>query len=125
MIATDVNWILWGIVTGLFWGIFALFFYVPHPLKWTKCSEVTRSILVLMFQFLFNFLGGFAGWLCMHLFLLRFSRDHFGFPELILFGIALFGISGRLAHVLYELPSALKKKVEDYYNDKKNAKDTA
>ena len=126
MIAKEINWILWGIITGLCWGIFALFFYVPYPLKWSKRSEVARSILVLMFQFLFNFFGGFAGWLCMRLFLLRYWRDHFGFPELILLGIALFGISGRLAHVLYELPGALREKVEAYFpSDKEKANDTA
>lgn len=114
MIMFDFNWILYGVITGSFWGIFAVFFYVPYPLKWIKCSDTIRSIFIVLFQFLFNFLGGFVGWFCMRLFLFRYSQGHFNFPDLILFCISVLGISGKLSDILFKLPGALEQKVKQY-----------
>jgi hypothetical protein len=112
----DFSWVLFGTITGLFWGIFALFWYTPYPkLKGEKPWVIARSIYTVLFQFAFNFIGGFAGWFCIKIFLNRLSWGNFNFPELILLCIALLAISGRLSVIMYKLPEAIMQKVNKYF----------
>ncbi len=108
MIAYDINWVEYGIITGSFWGIFAILFYVPYPLKWGNHFDYVRSVFILIFQFVFNFIGGFIGWYFMSLFLSRYSQGHFSYPEMIVLSLSTIAISGKLSDVIYLLPGALK-----------------
>jgi hypothetical protein len=74
-----VNWIMLGVIIGSFWGIFAVIFYAP-PLGWKKLKNIVQSIIILLFQFIFNFIGGFAGCVGIGLFLDRYSQGHLGVP---------------------------------------------
>jgi hypothetical protein len=103
----NVNWILLGILIGCFWGIFADLFYHPE-LKWKKFWDIVRSIYGLLFQFVFNFIGGFAGCVGIGLFLDRYSQGHLGVPELVLLAIALVAVSGKLSDVIYLIPSSMR-----------------
>jgi len=47
------------------------------------------------------------------LFLERFGRNHFGFPELILLAISLIGVSGKLADIIYRLPGAIDEDLKN------------
>lgn len=103
----NVNWILLGILIGCFWGIFADLFYHPE-LKWKKFWDIVRSIYALLFQFVFNFIGGLAGLVSIRLFLDRYLQGHFGAPELVLLGIGLVGVSGKLSDIIYIIPGLMK-----------------
>jgi hypothetical protein len=103
------NWETWGIATGAFWGIFAFFIYVPWPLpRWSwnvpKFVIVGRWFIVPFGQILFNFIGGFAGWYLLSMFYERYSRCHFGWPELVLLFLSLVGISGKLSELIWKIP---------------------
>lgn len=102
-----VNWILVGIIVGSFWGILADFFYTRAQLGWKTRMQVAQSILVLLFQFFFNFIGGFAGCVGIGLFLDRYSQGHFGAYELVLIGISLLGVSGKLSELIYKIPGIM------------------
>ena len=109
------NWVLLGAITGVFWGIYALFFYMPEYKERAKNAwESARRVFTGIFQFIYNFICGFAGWFCLKIFLKRLSWGYFGFSELILLCIALLGISGRLSPIMFHLPGALMKKLNDW-----------
>jgi hypothetical protein len=103
------NWETWGIVTGAFWGIFAFFIYVPWPLPRCSCNfpkfiTVGRWLIIPMGQFIFNFIGGFAGWYLLSIFHDRYSSYHLGWLELALLFLSLVGISGKLADLIWKIP---------------------
>jgi hypothetical protein len=106
-----VNWILLGTIIGSFWGILAVLFNAP-PLRWKKLINVVRSFFIILFQFFFNFIGGFAGCVGIGLFLDRYSHGNFGVPELILLGIALVGVSGKLSDIIYKIPGFMNEMVK-------------
>jgi hypothetical protein len=109
---------LLGTAVGAFWGIFALFFYTPYPtMKWGKLREWAGSIYILLFQFVFNFIGGFAGCIGLGLFLDRYTQNRLGFPELILLCISLLGVSGRLSVIIYRLPDTIDAAFKNYFSN--------
>jgi hypothetical protein len=111
---TNVNWPLLGLAVGTFWGIFAALFYAPPDLPWKKTWDVIRSIVVLLFQFFFNFIGGFAGCIGLGLFFERYSHCHFGWPELVLLAVSLIAVSGKLSDIIYKLPGLVEPRVIDF-----------
>lgn len=113
-----VDWFLLGTIVGSFWGVFALFFYTPWPtMKWHK-FQMVRSIYIILFQFFFNFIGGFIGCYGIALFLGRYSQEHLGIPELLLLCIALLGVSGKLSEIVYRSPESLAKAIQAYFSRK-------
>jgi hypothetical protein len=104
----DVNWVLLAAIAGTFWGLFAVVFYRP-PAAWKTARDVLQSILIIAFQFVFQFIGGFAGVMGLGLFLDRYSQGHFGIPELILLAISLVGVSGKLSDVIYRIPGFMNE----------------
>lgn len=99
----DVNWVLVGSIIGIFWGLFAVLFYRPKA-DWKSFPGVVRSVVIIIFQFFFQFIGGFAGAMGLGLFLDRYSQGHLGIPELVLLAISLVGVSGKLSDVIYRIP---------------------
>lgn len=99
----EINWVLAGFFIGAFWGLFAVLFYRPKAV-WKSFPDVVRSVVIIIFQLFFQFIGGFAGAIGIGLFLDRYSQGHLGIPELILVGVSLVGVSGKLSDVIYRLP---------------------
>jgi ABC-type Fe3+-siderophore transport system permease subunit len=109
-----INWYLLGTAVGSFWGVFAAFFYAPHPLPWRGFWNVVRSVLVLLFQFFFQFIGGFAGCIGLGIFIDRYKQGHFGWIELVLVCISLVAVSGKLSDIIYRLPGLAESRVDDF-----------
>jgi|GEM_PF-1218015 len=131
---TRVDWTALGVVVGLWWGVYAFIRWTPHPLPWwkkhrhlkkpeddepqdlinTSCCKwgrrkaVANSIVIPIYQFIFNFIGGFAGCIGLGLFFHRFARHHLGWQELALLFLAVAGVMGKFAEVMYAIPNLLK-----------------
>jgi hypothetical protein len=99
----EINWVVVGSIIGVFWGLFGVLFYRPKAV-WKSFPGVVRSVMIIIFQFFFQFIGGFAGAMGLGLFLDRFSQNHLGIPELLLLAISLVGVSGKLSDVIYRIP---------------------
>jgi hypothetical protein len=103
MTLPEINWILVGLIIGVFWGIFAVVFYRDEGI-WKPFRKAVRSAYIIVFQFIFQFIGGFAGAVGLGLFVDRYSQGYLGIPEVILLAISLVGVSGKLSDVIYRLP---------------------
>lgn len=99
----DANWVLLAAIVGAFWGLLSVVLNRP-PGKWRTPRHFVWSSVVFAFQFVFQFIGGFAGVMGVGLFLDRYSNGHFGAPELILLGVSLVAVSGKLSDIIYKLP---------------------
>lgn len=118
------SWGWWAFATGLFWGVVAVFLYARPPYRllcdkhkeeyWCSCwGGAWRTVFIALYQFFFNFVGGFAGWLFLHLAYARYSAPcTFDGIELLLLLLAVLGISGKLSAVIWELPNAVKHLLE-------------
>jgi hypothetical protein len=118
------NWGWWGLGTGIFWGTVAVFLYARPPYKylcfkhreerWCSCwGGALQTVFIAIYQFFFNFVGGFAGWLLLHLAYERyFCPCSVDGTTIILLLLALLGISGKLSAVIWELPNAVKNLLE-------------
>jgi hypothetical protein len=99
------NWILPAVITGLFWGLIALSLYTP----WAKIKGHTK-LSVSVQQFVLNFFCGFSGWYSLQQYYLMKSES---IPspglQIFLLLIALFGISGRLAGILWNIQVIITK----------------
>jgi hypothetical protein len=99
----DPNWVAWGIGVGTFWGLLSDVINRP-PGEWRTPRKFVRSFFIFVFQFVFQFMGGFAGVIGIGLFFDRYANGYFGALELILLGVSLVGISGKLSDIIYRLP---------------------
>lgn len=99
------HWQCAAIATGALWGVIAIMLY-GRGFKWTSAKD----FFVDLQQFLFNAVGGVAGWVCLRLLYDR-RGTAFGWPEIALLLIGLLGVSGKLSAVIWELPNALKEKL--------------
>lgn len=112
------NWLLLATLLGSFWGVFALFFYTPWTtMKWRK-FQIVRSVYIILFQFFFNFIGGFLGCFGFAIFLGRYSQGHLGISELLLLCAALLGVSGKLSEIIYRLPENVAEGIKGYLSRK-------
>jgi hypothetical protein len=111
-----INWYLVGfaMAVGTFWGVFATLFYVDHPLLWKGPWNAFRSAYILVFQFFFQFIGGFAGCMGLGLFYDRYSHGHLGWLELVILGASLVGVSGKLSDMIYKLPGMMDPKFKEF-----------
>lgn len=99
----DINWPAWGVALGTFWGLLSVVLNRP-PGSWKTLRNFIRSFFIFAFQFVFQFVGGFAGVVGIGLFLDRYSNGHLGAPELIILGVSLVAVSGKLSDIIYRLP---------------------
>jgi hypothetical protein len=77
-----------------------------EPWKDQTCSERLFLLTQLVFQFWFNAVGGFVGWIAVwFLWGSRFG-DH-GWKHLVAFVIAFVGITGNLPHLSTGIRAAL------------------
>ena len=118
------NWGWWGLATGLFWGTVAVFLYARPPYRllcykhmnerWCSCwGGAPQTVFIALYQFFFNFVGGFAGWILLHLAYERyFPNSAVDGTMIVLLLLALLGISGKLSAIIWELPNAVKNLLE-------------
>ena len=113
------HWEIFAIATGVFWGIVAAILYVPHSLP------KGMRFLVRLYQFIFNFIGGFAGWYCLDVFntRLRYQKNGFGWAEVLLLILAIIGISGMLSAIIFRIPNAMEKYIDDWFEKAKRGSD--
>jgi len=101
---------------SLFWGIRAIYFVLIKQLKdeADKIAMYPRTSFVLVhvvYQFLFNFIGSFAGWFCFYILLVKAYSSLLSFTSsnLILFLISLLGLTGHIPQTLYGLVVSIGK----------------
>jgi hypothetical protein len=107
---------LWlAIGFGTFFGAYGLFMVLTAQIRvgaggpWGNRSPWAAkgfAIAELAFQFWFNFVGGFVGWVALA-FLWSESFDAYGWKELLTVIIAFGGITGNLPHLSTAIREAL------------------
>lgn len=90
-------WFWCALVMSLFWGLRGVFLFAKSRNYWWKS-----------YQFIFNFVGSFAGWCCFYALLIRVQYnipDFRGFTwgDFILFIISLLALTGHLPQSIYGL----------------------
>lgn len=104
------NWIVFAIITGFFWGLLAVLLW-GKGFKWC-CPCRPQNVLVDVYQFMFNFIGGASGWVCLKLVYNR--QPNFEWVDLALLVLGVLGISGALSAIIYKLPAVVAKKLSDH-----------
>lgn len=102
-------WLLSAIVMSLFWGIRSTILFGE------------KKFWMMSYQFLFNFIGSFAGWFCFVALLTRvqdYLPSFVGFTsgDIVLFFTSLLGLTGHLPQATYGIVQGfaeLGKKVAD------------
>ena len=105
-------WFLFALIMSLYWGLRSAYFFTTDPL--TRISETKQEMfffrrrwprlgtfLIATYQFMFYFVGSFAGWFCLYVLLIRVeskmpSFRGFNIGDVILFIFSLVGITGHL-----------------------------
>ena len=101
------GWLYLAVAMSLFWGARGVFFFgfdtladlkdgafrKEHP-KWERFFQGS-------YQFIFNVVGSFAGWLCLYALAVRVrprlpELTGFGWGDVLLFVFALVGLTGHL-----------------------------
>jgi len=90
-------WFWLALVMSLFWGIRSTFLFANSRNFWWKS-----------YQFIFNFVGSFAGWFCFYVLLVRTHNNMPQFQgfvggDILLFAVSLLGLTGHLPQVTYGL----------------------
>jgi len=78
--------------------------------KWT-------SFFMLSYQFIFNFVGSLAGWVCFYVLLSRTQHNlpnfnNIGIVDFVLFVLSLLGLTGHLPQTTYGLVVSIGKFAE-------------
>lgn len=109
-------WFPSALIMSLFWGIRAIFFVLIKQLKseTDKIAMYPKTSFVLVhvvYQFLFHFIGSFAGWFCFYVLLLKANASLLSFTgsDFILFLISLLGLTGHIPQTLYGLVVSIGK----------------
>lgn len=105
-------WFIFALIMSLYWGFRSAYFFTTDPLtridkrkqkmyffrrRWPRFG----TFLIATYQFMFYFIGSFAGWFCLYALLSRVeskmpSFRGFNIGDVILFMFALTGITGHL-----------------------------
>ncbi len=107
------------IVFSLYWGIRSVILFTTDSLS--RVDEQKQKLyflrrkfpgigtfLIGSYQFIFNFVGSFAGWVCFYVLLVRIQARSLGSldftgGDVLLFFVSLLGLSGHLPQILYGL----------------------
>lgn len=107
-------WFWFAAGMSLFWGIRSVILF-----------QKSRHFLWKAYDFIFNFVGSFAGWFCFYVLLIRIQNNLPDFRnvtlgDVVLFIISLLGLTGHLPQVTYgfvegfaELTKKAIKKMSD------------
>lgn len=112
-------WIFTAIVFSIFWGIRSVVLFITDPIdrlpKDKKGLYVFRikyrkfsKNLIGIYQFIFNFIGSFFGWVCLYILIIRVESNlpdysKLNIYDLILFILVLLGLTGHLPQIAYGL----------------------
>jgi len=109
-------WFVFALIMSLYWGLRSAHFFTTDPL--TRIDERKQKMfffrrrwprvgtfLIVSYQFMFYFIGSFAGWFCLYVFLSRVqskmpSFHRFNIGDLILFIFSLIGITGHFPKLI-------------------------
>lgn len=97
------SWFWLALIMSFYWGIRAVQLFTNN-LNWHW----------KVYQFVFNFIGSFAGWCCFYVLLVRTQNNFPSFQSLalsdvILFVISLLGLTGHLPEVIYGFVKGLEE----------------
>jgi len=100
------SWLFLAIIMSLFWGIRGIILFAKSRNFWWKS-----------YQFIFNFVGSFAGWFCFYALLIKAQNNittflEFDGSDFILFIISLLGLTGHLPQTLYGFVESFSKIAE-------------
>ena len=89
------SWFWLALGMSFFWGIRSTILFTRSKIFWWKS-----------YQFIFNFVGSFAGWFCFYVLLIRTQNNMpqfqgFGGVDIALFILSLLGLTGHLPQVIY------------------------
>ena len=96
LINTLIDYWFWlALAMSLFWGVRSVNLFAKTRNGWWKC-----------YQFLFNFIGSFAGWSCFYILLIRAKNKLPDFQiltigDIVLFIFSLLGLTGHLPETIY------------------------
>ncbi len=101
------GWLYFAITMSLFWGVRGIFFFGLDTLEAPGVSEFRERhprwerFFQSSYQFLFNGVGSFAGWLCLYALAVRIrprlsGLTGVGWGDVVLFVFALVGLTGHL-----------------------------
>lgn len=101
---------------SLYWGLRSAYFFTTDPI--TRIDERKQKMfflrrrwprlgtfLIASYQFMFNFIGSFAGWFCLYVLIIRVeskmpSFHGFNIGDVILFMFSLTGITGHFPKLI-------------------------
>lgn len=91
------SWFWLALIMSLFWGTRSVILF-----------GISRNFWWKSYQFIFNFVGSFAGWFCFYVLLIRTQNNMPRFQtltigDIILFVVSLLGLTGHLPQVTYGL----------------------
>ena len=105
-------WLWFAFPMSLYWGVRSLILYTTD-LKERIGKEKQRLyflrkrgkfcgiLLVGGYQFIFNFVGSFAGWCCLYVLIKHTSFKSLRLADFVLFILSIMGLSGHLPQFIY------------------------
>jgi len=122
------QWIMLSILFSLFWGVRSVYFFTTNPAKNLTGEQSSRfpflricpclgGFFIASYQFVFNFVGSFAGWCCLYVLLVRIEAQtiekiNFSGGDVLLFIGSLLGITGHLPQALLGFVESFSKIAE-------------
>ena len=105
-------WLRYAIGMSLYWGIRGLILYTTDlverlgterkkKLYLLRKKGITWGILLVgVYQFILNFVGSFAGWCCLYIFIKHTSFTDLKLADFVLIILGIIGISGLLPNFI-------------------------
>ncbi len=111
------HWLVIAVGMSLFWGIRGAYLeYVDRTddfiLRVDKPHRLHSLLNFATFQFIFSFVGSFAGWCCLYILILRVQPNllrNLDSSDFVLFLLSFLGIAGILSQAIYGLIKSLGK----------------
>ena len=120
-----INYWLWfAFVLSIFWGTRSCILYATDEVvnlkdegkkKYFLRSKHPKLANFFMgaYQFIFHFMGSFAGWCCFYVLLIRIQRNidtfsGFNSGDILLFFLAVLGLVGHLSMVIYGIGNSFE-----------------
>ena len=100
-----------GFIASVFWGMRAFYLFTPKTnAKGEEYSNWKKFLIGGFYQFFLNFTCSVSGWIAVYFLLIRHNGANilFEISDLILFLIAIYGITGNLAEILFKTSKFLE-----------------
>jgi len=108
-------WLIIAVLMSIFWGTRVL--HASLLVDWRKQMSRLGYFYEISYQFIFHFVGSFAGWTCFYFLLIRTQNKvseptNFDMSDFILFLFSILGLTGHLPQTLYGLVVSIGKFAE-------------